>query len=892
MGVMGNKEAKPNALAGMMKSRFERSYALAIFLIIFITIASELVVHHELRQDLDATEMVNISGRQRLLSQRTLALAEQLHAAPEAPPEVVALFETTLDRIESSDALLRRHVDEQKMSAIDREAFRSAFDDAERGAGPLWADFISAAKSAAAGQSTDDDINAMRSLAYGPLLKTLDDIVMMFERRADARIQRIGRIHQWQTIGTLLILLAEVIFIFKPILDMLLRNMRDLEQKKAAATHSTFRIQTALEGSSVGLWETDLDSGQTSWSPLINDILGLPHDYVLTRDEFIRRVHREDLKDALSYQQQLKEADGPFGVTIRLRHEDDSWIKLEIQGSMIDLLHADFPDEHLIAGSFRNVTAEHAAQDTKDRVWSVLVDNSLEFNEKCRRILSLVNEHYGLHVGIISKIRGDTYSVLHAITPDDSLQPGQRFDFANTYCFHVCQATGPLAFHHVGESEIREHPCYRSFGLEAYIGAPLFVRGAQYGTINFSSPEVRNRPFTQEDLTLIDLIARWIGYEIGMQKNVEDIAEKEERFALALAGSSVGIWDWINVSEEEQIWSDRLYQLLGYDRDVIASTRSAFFDLIHPDDVQATLKALEQHLVGRTPYHQEYRLRMADGSYRWFLGTGQAVWDANGTAVRMIGSLMDINERKTEEENRAQFISTVSHELRTPMTSILGSLQLVRSGKIGVVDASVDNLLRITQTSSERLLRLINDILDLEKISSDHKGMRTSKLDIAPLLVEAVEQNQAFAQKHEATIKLVPPTEDLVIFGDHDRVFQVLINLISNAVKFSSDVDGQVELTAYSRPGQVLIDVKDNGQGIPANNLDRIFGRFMQLENNSDKNISGTGLGLAICKEIMLAHQGDVTVQSRVGMGTTMTLHFPMYTELDADKSVPAHEVG
>jgi signal transduction histidine kinase len=212
-----------------------------------------------------------------------------------------------------------------------------------------------------------------------------------------------------------------------------------------------------------------------------------------------------------------------------------------------------------------------------------------------------------------------------------------------------------------------------------------------------------------------------------------------------------------------------------------------------------------------------------------------------------------------------EFISTVSHELRTPLTSIRGALGLLSSGLLGDVDAKAHNLLRIASTNTERLIRLINDILDLERMESGRAPLNLRRCSLYDLGREALETMTALAEAAEVELDLTchAPRDSIYFDADPDRILQVLTNLLSNAIKFSppaSTVTVEIEANSDS----LFLKVVDRGRGIPADKLETVFDRFQQVEHTDASKKGGTGLGLAICRSIVQQHGGAIWAQSNL----------------------------
>jgi PAS domain S-box-containing protein len=242
---------------------------------------------------------------------------------------------------------------------------------------------------------------------------------------------------------------------------------------------------------------------------------------------------------------------------------------------------------------------------------------------------------------------------------------------------------------------------------------------------------------------------------------------------------------------------------------------------------------------------------------------------------RFAGSVLsfrDISQRYALDRLKDEFISTVSHELRTPLTSIRGALGLLSSGILGDVNDKAANLLRIALTNSDRLVRLINDILDLERIQSGREPLLFRTIQLAEVARQAIDGMQPVADA--AGVQLIHDTTHVELAADPDRLLQVLTNLLSNAVKFSPP---NSTVSVMMRPGLtgVTLSVIDQGRGIPADKLEAIFGRFQQVDASDSRQKGGSGLGLAICRTIVLQHSGRIWAERNPVRGSTFRVFLP-----------------
>jgi signal transduction histidine kinase/DNA-binding response OmpR family regulator len=233
---------------------------------------------------------------------------------------------------------------------------------------------------------------------------------------------------------------------------------------------------------------------------------------------------------------------------------------------------------------------------------------------------------------------------------------------------------------------------------------------------------------------------------------------------------------------------------------------------------------------------------------------------------------MNLAMRSDMDSVKDEFISTVSHELRTPLTSIRGALGLLSAGLLGNVDPKAQNLLRIASSNTERLIRLINDILDLERMDSGRAELKLRRCSMYDLAHEAVDTMTTMAESAGIKIELtsIAPRESIYFDADSDRILQVLTNLLSNAIKFSPP-GSTVTLQIDSSPNSLLLRVVDQGRGIPADKLEAVFDRFQQVETADATKKGGAGLGLAICRSIIQQHGGAIWAQpNQNGVGTTL----------------------
>ncbi len=239
-----------------------------------------------------------------------------------------------------------------------------------------------------------------------------------------------------------------------------------------------------------------------------------------------------------------------------------------------------------------------------------------------------------------------------------------------------------------------------------------------------------------------------------------------------------------------------------------------------------------------------------------------------------IGILHDITERKEVEKAKHEFVSTVSHELRTPVTAIKGALGLLRGGAIGDIPEKMYDMLNIAYTNSDRLVLLINDILDVEKLEAGKMDMKMMPVDMGELLKKAIVNNEAYGKMLHVNYHLSNIIDGIQVLGNADRLMQVLTNLMSNAAKFSPE-NSSVELSMTNSGDNVCIRVQDHGCGIPPEFEEKIFTKFSQADSSTTRAKGGTGLGLNISKSIIERHGGKIDFETELGSGTVFYFSLP-----------------
>ena len=405
-------------------------------------------------------------------------------------------------------------------------------------------------------------------------------------------------------------------------------------------------------------------------------------------------------------------------------------------------------------------------------------------------------------------------------------------------------------------------------GKEPTVRADVFWRrdGASF-PVQFSATP------TREDREAIGAVVSFT--DVTESKRAErELRRSQTQLAQAQRIAHIGSWEW-DIRAHRVEWSDELYRIFGVKQDDLGQTYESFVAAVHPDDAELVEERVRAALSDRKPFEFDHRIVRPDGTVRVLRAIGKVIVDDSGEATRLIGVMQDVTEQREVERIKDEFTSLVSHELRTPLTSIRGALGLLAGGVFGTLSPKGQRMLDIAVANSDRLVRLINDILDIERMESGKVAMFKQACDAGELAHRAADEMQAMADG--AGVGLSVSGQGSQVWADPDRLMQTLTNLISNAIKFSPR-GGTVSVTVEASGEEVVFRVRDEGRGIPPDKLEAIFGRFQQVDASDSRDKGGTGLGLAICRTIVEQHGGRIWAESTFGAGSTFFFTVPAIT--------------
>jgi len=628
----------------------------------------------------------------------------------------------------------------------------------------------------------------------------------------------------------------------------------------ADAVHkANAQLKIAVELGNIVFWRHDLTLNRIFYNDLAFQILGIPPSPEgLTLDQVRALIHPDDMPQVLATAEQALHTNEPVDMEARYRRADGSWIYVLTRR----VVHRDVSGKPI---EFIGVALDVSTQVEKLRQASELTKR-LEISVSAAGVgiwsrdpkdpRATWNEQMFKITGRSQFLGGPTrdewiYQIVH---PDDRAT--------------IVKARAAVT----AETMFIEHEC-------------RIVRpdGEVRWLVNRARREKRDGVLMVFGVT-IDVTER-VRAEAALRS-------VNERVALAARSVGMGTWEW-DVNTGEAVWDEAMFRLRGMEPQPQALNAAQRLAMTHPDDVDAVKRELREAAFNTNPTSYEFRVVWPDGSVRWLASRSTPAPDANGHTHRRIGVNWDVTEAKNAEVNRrerevalreskakSEFLSRMSHELRTPLNAVLGFAQLLLIGKEALQPQQRNKLAHI-QSAGEHLLALIDDVLDLSSLESDQLKLDLQPVPLSEVVQEALPLVESLAGAHGVTIH----TDTLagVMLGDRTRLRQMMINLLSNAIKYNRP-QGSVTVSGQLTDKNVSFLVQDTGRGMTEAQLAHLFEPFNRLGMERE-DIEGTGIGLAVVKALALRMQGEVTVSSQPGIGSTFAVRLPRAPE----QPVPDH---
>ncbi len=353
----------------------------------------------------------------------------------------------------------------------------------------------------------------------------------------------------------------------------------------------------------------------------------------------------------------------------------------------------------------------------------------------------------------------------------------------------------------------------------------------------------------------------------------QELLKAQQRHELHTQRTPLGVIEW-DTDFKVIEWNSSAEKIFGYTKEEAIGQYAK--DLIILEKDLPFIKKIWQQLIDATGgTHSENENITKNGNIitaEWFNTT---LRNENGITIGVTSLVQDISERKRIEKMKNEFVSTVSHELRTPLTAIRGSLSLILGGAMGEVPKEINDMLKLANSNTNRLLLLINDILDIKKIEAGEFDFNFTTVEIMPLIEQAINENKTYASQYEIDYEITERLKNQTIYIDTLRFSQAVSNLLSNAAKFSPK-GNKVEVKVFQKQNFARIEITDFGIGISEKFQAKLFENFSQQDSSDTKKTGGTGLGLAITKTIVEKLKGNIGVSSIEGKGSTFYIELPL----------------
>jgi PAS domain S-box-containing protein len=415
----------------------------------------------------------------------------------------------------------------------------------------------------------------------------------------------------------------------------------------------------------------------------------------------------------------------------------------------------------------------------------------------------------------------------------------------------------------------------QKIGVTSVIVVPIKHIKKVVGGIVLVSAE-SNREFTKADVHTAEQLAASISLSFQNARLYQAIENERERINKLVANVPGVVWEaWGKPDLENQridFVSNHVEKMLGYSVNEWLATPNFWLKIVHPDDQKRAADEAALIFASGESGISRFRWVTKTGDIRWIEAQSKVIKDEKGNPIGMRGVTMDISERMEQERRKDDFISMASHELKTPVTSLKVYTQLMHRQAVQQRNTPFVQTLEKMDTQIVKLTNLIYDLLDLSRIQAGKLEYREEYFDINELVEEIVESIQATYSTHKITITGRIPKD---VYADRDRIGQVLINLIINAIKYSPKAD-KVTIRLSNSGSKVQVTVRDYGIGIAKIQQEKIFDRFYQVTDNPEKTFPGLGIGLYISGEIIKRHKGRIWVDSEKGKGSTFSFILPL----------------
>ena len=688
--------------------------------------------------------------------------------------------------------------------------------------------------------------------------------------------------------------------------DISARKRAEEERKQAelALGESEEQRRLALDLTRIGFWDWHIPTGNLVWNDNHYTLLGvipgaISPSYQLWRE----RVHPQDRKWVEELFAYCLQARIDYEAEYRIVHPDCSvhWVLARSKAIYDESGQPARALGVLLDISDRKRAEEALQQQAKQELllFSITqaIRHSLELNVILNTAVTEVRQVLQVDRAAVYRFNPDWSGdfVVESVTPDwvKLVTPDVQKVWEDTYL----QETGGGRFQNRETFVVADiytaglQPCHvellEQFQAKAYAIAPLFSGEALWGLLAIYQ-NAAPRHWQSWEIELLEQIASQLAIAINQSELYEQLhielherkqteatlLESERRWRFLLDNVQLLVVG-LDLTGAVNYVNPFFLKLTGYAESEALGQNwfETFVPLSHRQQLQ---KDFSEILASNAhPYYQNFILTKLREEL--FIAWNHTLLrDSAGSIIGTVSIGEDITVRHKIEQMKNEFIGIVSHELRTPLTAIRASLGLLKTGVYDKKPDKFKRMIEIALIDSERLVRLVNDILDLERLESGRSVLEKATCKAADLMQQAVEGVRAIAHLQHITLSVHPT--DVEVWAAPDTIVQTLTNLLSNALKFSPP-DTAITLSVERQTDRALFHVSDRGRGIPADKLEAIFGRFQQVDASDSRDKGGTGLGLAICRSIIEQHGGQIWAESTLGAGSTFFFTLPLSVE-------------
>lgn len=660
------------------------------------------------------------------------------------------------------------------------------------------------------------------------------------------------------------------------------RNIANRQANELELIRSRYNL--AVEGTGIGLWTWNISTNENYWSEQFFELLGFKDNEIKASfDEWEKRLHPADKEKVFAALQSHLKREGDYHIDFRLRCKSGRYCWFNVKGQASFDSHG---NPTFMAGSLENIHRRKSLEFENKRLLDVF-DATFDMVGQTSADLKLIylNKSFRDRTGLADSLETIALNEQHT---DDQVHYIERTVVPAIVKYGIWQ----------GELGIKD-----KHGNSVPCSCISIAHKDDHGELTHFTSIFRDiSDVKQKERDLLE------------QKQLSEDAHK--KLKQMADGSQDGFWGWVDPSQDIVVWSGRFFELLGYEPQEFVPSFSRFQSMLHPEDLDLTLKAVNSAIETRKTFDVQYRIQTKSGEYSWFRGRGTPYYNDKGEFVEMAGSISNISQIKQLEDSlrkanvelekakneavkhtqiKSQFLANMSHEIRTPMNGIIGLSGLALQNDD--LPPDVYDYLSKIQTSSDALLTIINDILDFSKIEAGRMDLSCTPFNLEQELTKTIDLFSFSAEEKNIELLLdIEPKAPAFVEGDPIRLGQILNNLVGNAIKFTDSGEIHVKVVVAEKQcapnlTYLTFSVRDTGIGMTEEQQKRLFKAFSQVDNSLTRRFGGTGLGLTISKRLVELMKGKLNVKSEPNKGSCFSFQIPLPVGHDT-KYTPEEFIG